>query len=1305
MGHLARRVADWSAAGAGDAQALRPLTSEFDVDQHRDYVDYLNAALLDDKIRNIALTGRYGSGKSSVLEQFARENRRRLLLLSMSSLGPEEGPAGGARELPAISGPGGFDHARVNQIQKELVKQLLHREPPSKLPQSRYQRIERLTLGRALTESAAALITVFASLWLFDALPNVPRLADHAPAWTWVPAAVATVAAISVVAWLRLAVHNRLEVSQVSAAGASVTLTKKADSYFDQYLDEIVYFFESRPAIDVVVFEDLDRFNEAGIFEALRELNTLLNSSRQVTRRGPWRRRTRTIRFVYALRDSIFEQLGHDTKELDDDAAQAEAVRANRTKFFDLVVPLVPFITHRTARELLAKALTDDRAASVPVVSDELVDVAARHIPDMRLLKNIRNEYAVFAKRLITDGHGMDTLSPDQLFAMVVYKNLHLEDFELILLGRSKLDTLYKHSRRVVNANIAYRRAKLRTVSDDIAAQKAKRARARKWGERLDWFSEKITEASAHTSVTEYLVDGTEHETTASGTVEFWQAVLDANVGINLVTYNSRFGTRLTVALEMSELREIVGENAHPRAGLKTANELLVREQAALLADLEVLQTADFEQLAKRPDLIVGEEGETEAFADLFVGTIDSELGQVLIADGYINRYYNMYIAQYYGDRLPPNAMSFIVQNVDPNRSDFNYSFDGPEEIAALLKETKRSFLEEQSAYNIDILDYLLKQKDEGAHTILDSATRRVASREQAFLDAYLGAGEQSSAAVGYLAERWAGIFAQIIDRAELTDYQRVDLVNAALAHSSSEVDYDLEDPVREFLQNNYRQFSTIADSADPLEDEQAAEIDEVSWIGEVVEALEDDTPSPEAIANAIATLNRAGFICDDLGALRKEARRPVVKSDCYALTAANLRSILGDDISLSLDAVQAADLEVYRDLLERPDEYIEARVLDAASEFGRPTDEMVRGVDARTIERPDAFVPILADIASLTSDQAVQVIELSNPACAVQDLADVPDSLWEILARFGRFPVTLSNVGAYAEYLGEVDEHLARLLTEAGKIDITEESENGANAEESADEERADVVATEDAKARIAELVLSAAAHIPDPCLRARLAASLELQRWLSVDKVPAEHGPLLGYVIEQRVCSDAAATFAHFEINDWTTLGFAIQHSAKFPEFVTPALLPPRMARRLLESSEMSEALKIVVLGRFDEFVPSDDSATLTAAGGASLKTDLFLGASRIRTIASGTEDADLVMAMTNHYREQLSTDEVIDILVHVGGKYGQLLTLGEKLNFPRTDDHEAVFQRLRAEGRITSRAHAKTLTKPARIDVEVL
>ena len=58
-----------------------------------------------------------------------------------------------------------------------------------------------------------------------------------------------------------------------------------------------------------VIFEDLYRFDDPAIFDSLRELNTILNSSS--------RRKTKTagkpLRFVYAIRDSLFERINDST--------------------------------------------------------------------------------------------------------------------------------------------------------------------------------------------------------------------------------------------------------------------------------------------------------------------------------------------------------------------------------------------------------------------------------------------------------------------------------------------------------------------------------------------------------------------------------------------------------------------------------------------------------------------------------------------------------------------------------------------------------------------------------------------------------------------------------------------------------------------------------------------------------------------------------------------------------------------------------------------------------------------------------
>ena len=87
-------------------------------------------------------------------------------------------------------------------------------------------------------------------------------------------------------------------------------------SIFNRYLDELIYMFQ-RTGYEVVVLEDLDRFKNTSIFTKLRELNLLLNQSKDIGRR---------IVFVYALRDDVFK------------------TASDRTKFFDYIIPVIPHV-------------------------------------------------------------------------------------------------------------------------------------------------------------------------------------------------------------------------------------------------------------------------------------------------------------------------------------------------------------------------------------------------------------------------------------------------------------------------------------------------------------------------------------------------------------------------------------------------------------------------------------------------------------------------------------------------------------------------------------------------------------------------------------------------------------------------------------------------------------------------------------------------------------------------------------------------------------------------------------------------
>lgn len=315
---------------------LIPLIPQYLEHEHGRYVKAIASALDDEKVRNIALSGNYGVGKSSILQEVARQNEDRVVELSLSTLAPVDEPSRNEAVPEQAATP-------TNRIQQEIVKQLLYSTKPHKAPGSRFKRIERFSLCRELAVSCLFGLTITLTFLLTGWTGQIAtEFAPLIELGLW--AHLATLALATGLAFTaRYLFHGQVHIRQLSTGSASVTLDSKSASYFDQYLDEIVYFFEMSKR-DTVIFEDIDRFDDSHIFETLRALNTLLNAAPQIDR---------PIRFIYAIKDSIFDQAKLDKQDskckkntsVANDSAQAEVIRANRTKFFDLVIPVVPFIT------------------------------------------------------------------------------------------------------------------------------------------------------------------------------------------------------------------------------------------------------------------------------------------------------------------------------------------------------------------------------------------------------------------------------------------------------------------------------------------------------------------------------------------------------------------------------------------------------------------------------------------------------------------------------------------------------------------------------------------------------------------------------------------------------------------------------------------------------------------------------------------------------------------------------------------------------------------------------------------------
>lgn len=125
------------------------------------------------------------------------------------------------------------------------MKQLLYQSDPSKLRLSRFNRISQRSPKVAAVESLIAVVAVICAL----SLPGwLPHLAGTGKGHHWLVGTFAWLAFVLLLTGLltaaRVYVLDRREVTDLSAGGASVKLTTKNATYFDEYLDEIVYFFD-----------------------------------------------------------------------------------------------------------------------------------------------------------------------------------------------------------------------------------------------------------------------------------------------------------------------------------------------------------------------------------------------------------------------------------------------------------------------------------------------------------------------------------------------------------------------------------------------------------------------------------------------------------------------------------------------------------------------------------------------------------------------------------------------------------------------------------------------------------------------------------------------------------------------------------------------------------------------------------------------------------------------------------------------------------------------------------------------------
>lgn len=168
----------------GDAQkgedyteyrALLPIDN---IENGDEYIAALRWAFENKEIKNIALTGPYGSGKSSIIETFLTTDEEAInekgwlkrllpqkkaisesaLKISMATFEEGNSEQGGGR-IPV----------EEDEVEKGILKQLFYKVEPGKIPQSRYRKLHKIRRLTVFRNIAIGLILISLLVAIFGA--------------------------------------------------------------------------------------------------------------------------------------------------------------------------------------------------------------------------------------------------------------------------------------------------------------------------------------------------------------------------------------------------------------------------------------------------------------------------------------------------------------------------------------------------------------------------------------------------------------------------------------------------------------------------------------------------------------------------------------------------------------------------------------------------------------------------------------------------------------------------------------------------------------------------------------------------------------------------------------------------------------------------------------------------------------------------------------------------------------------------------------------------------------------------------
>ena len=656
------------------------------------YDDAINYVFDSPDIKNVAISGAYSAGKSSVLASYKKKHSKlRFLHISLAHF----------KSLEQEN----EEKVKESVLEGKILNQLLHQIPAKRIPQTNFKIKKNVGLKSFILFTVKVVLFFIATLhftyfksWnnYINILPdnwlkNILKLSTNQ--YSLMVDGLLMVLLLSFMVYRLISIQKNKNVfRKLNLQGNEIEIFEESnDSYFDKYLNEVLYLFENSDA-DVIVFEDMDRFNANEIFERLHEVNTLANIQLQKDSK-------KILRFFYLLRDDIF-------------------ISKDRTKFFDYIIPIVPVVDGSNSYDQLISHLKVDKI--LDKFSSSFLQGLSLYIDDMRLLKNICNEFVIYYNRLNTT-----ELDCNKMFAIIAYKNLFPRDFAELQLNQGFVYTLFYSKDRFIAKEI-------QTLNERISKK--------------------------------------DHEIELAKN-EHLKSIAELDVVFDNKRPTNYYGRRPDLSQEdqneYSERKKAIEDKLSDKIPVIENEKLRLEEKIVSIQNEQLSEIITRDNI----DSIFGIKSENEIGKVRNFHEIKSseyfDLLKYLIRNGYIDETYADYMTYFYENSLSRIDKTFLRSVTDKKAKEYTYKLKDPKLVVSRLRVVD---FDQEETLNFDLFTYLLKNDcNEYIYRLIDQLNK---TKNFKFIGGYFDITAEMSSYIRYLNIRWPEVFITALNEQLLTENQ-----------------------------------------------------------------------------------------------------------------------------------------------------------------------------------------------------------------------------------------------------------------------------------------------------------------------------------------------------------------------------------------------------------------------------------------------------------------------------------------------------------------------------------------------------